>query len=243
MTLLKDVRLLLIIGLAILCLLALRLCSSEYDTGTAGTTETDAETTAVANNGESGDQQNLVAGADASDEAPASDDTAKSDEAAEAEVVAESDEAAETESAEETEAAKESEATAEDANAEETATAEETAEAEGDSAAAESTENESDTAKDAEASESGSDEAAASDDESAASDSDSSAQTFEVVPSAIGDPTETSIEMIELNAPAGSGELIPDLQADIESVKDGMLKYNGKLDLIDTIIEKVKNPG
>lgn len=245
MTLLRDMRLLLIVGLAILCLLALRLCSSEYQPDTIGSvTKTE---TAVTDSTSSSDTQTDTQGIVSSAKSDQSGDAANISE--ESEEVSDSDTAAESTDSVEQQPTQEEplNATAETGGDTGVSVEEQSAETGvEDTVAAEATEREAaDT-------ESGNNDQSTLDESSNAADSsgdlsespivESVSVPVEVVPSAIGEFTPSEVKRIVINAPAESGALITDMKSDIDAMKDGVQQYNEKLELIESLIDKVKNP-
>jgi hypothetical protein len=211
MALLRDIRLVLIIGLAIICLLALRLCSSEYQPVAVAPVDT----------GGSVAEQETQAETDTSEPAGEVDAQAEENAAQESGVVA-----AEQSSVEESTMAEAAES--EQSQPEQSASAEQA------------------TDKDTESATDSSDAQASGDVDTVASAQSAGQEQIEpvdIVPSAIDETAATPLKRIVIQAPASSGEFIPDLKTDIDSVQDGMTQYNEKLELIDNIINRVRNPG
>ncbi len=239
MTLLKDIRLLLIIGLAILCLLALRLCSSEYQPQTAArdgtlvnsgqtdvaenaTEETQQEETQQSESTAETETQGIVSNQQASDESTVVTDEntatdAGSDEAEskadEAEAEDTKDDSAEATGTSDTDSATETEATSTETETEETAAAEESATEDAATTNTEATQNSQDSAAVAATTE------------------------YEVVPSTIEADGGAGAEVVSIVIRERSAD--GDLQTDIDTIQDGLDQYGEKLGVVKTLIESL----
>lgn len=222
MTLLKDVRLLLIIGLAILCLIALKMCASTYEPmSTTDTSTTDTSSAGVV--AESAEKDSEAATVTAEESATA-EATEKTEQVAESEEVTETAEVAET--AENSTAAVSDEA---ETVVEEIVSEEAIAASAGDLTA--------DGAATEEASaEVASTEAAPTEDAAA---EPVTAQIQSVVP-VVEPVVAADVEPIILRDLSASGEFMPDFNADVESVQDGLTQYSDKLEAAKTLLDKLK---
>lgn len=251
MSLLKDVRLLLIVALALLSLIALKMCSTAYQTtdnsGISSNTTEESSNTEVRAATETAEVQAIVTSEPASEtvdeksteaasvqesETTAPETTAVEDASESTTVVAATEESVATATGKEESASEESAIVSESA-VEDTKTVEAVAAI--DETATDETVVTSESAETVETT--GGDEAAtAEENENSAADAD---VTEGVNPLDIEKPEPLVIEKIVLPEPANTGEFVGDFKTDVGTVQNGLDRYSEKLDKARSLLDKL----